>query len=279
MIGKENSLIKDPLYRLSGSNFLGRRPTYQYDPLHFVSPGTDWSDVFSLEDFENILANQRLRPEEVVFLENGVRPSIKLNKESYFHQLEGTALCNTKLLQIYKSGFTGIKVPFIDKHLKKLNEFKKALAQKVRCPVSINAYYSPKGSAPFLPVHRDPYDIFVIQVSGSKRFYCGKICQKENETSEQHLLHAGDTFFLPEDVPHWAEAVDSNSLHLTIGLHKIPTEKYLEFILNRHRSQIFSQNQYGVTDYPSNSHLLTELSELIKSEKKFSEFLDYIINS
>ncbi|MEZ4872241.1 MAG: cupin domain-containing protein [Bdellovibrionales bacterium] len=278
MPGK-NSFTSDPLYRLSASRFLGRRPVSQYDPLHFVLPDTDWSDIFSLNDFEHLLYNQRLGPEDVIFLEKGVRQPVQATRESYFQKQEGKYLCNKKLVQVYLSKSVGLKLPFVDKHFVKLNEFKKALARKVKCPITINAYYSPKDSAPFLPVHRDPYDIFIIQVSGTKRFHCGKVCQKEDITTEQYILNAGDTFFLPDDVPHWAEALNSDSLHLTIGMHKITTDKYIEFLLSQHQPQTFSQNQNGVTDFSSNEKLLTELSEINKSEQKFNEFLEFIINS
>jgi len=98
-------------------------------------------------------------------------------------------------------------------------------------PVQANAYYTPRGSQGFA-VHHDTHDVLVLQVSGEKRWllyepllelplkhqrYSPQLGE-HGEPTDDLVLEAGDTLYLPRGWLHQAETSASDSLHLTIGI-------------------------------------------------------------
>ncbi|MEA2181707.1 MAG: hypothetical protein QOF69_892 [Solirubrobacteraceae bacterium] len=98
-------------------------------------------------------------------------------------------------------------------------------------PAQANAYYTP-ASAQGFAVHHDTHDVFVLQVSGHKRWRIyepvvelplkdqrWQPAERVGEPLHEVTLMAGDTLYMPRGWPHEAAAADADSLHLTIGLH------------------------------------------------------------
>jgi lysine-specific demethylase/histidyl-hydroxylase NO66 len=100
------------------------------------------------------------------------------------------------------------------------------------CPVQANAYYTP-ASAQGFAVHHDTHDVFVLQVSGRKRWRVYEpvveLPLKKQRWSprlgqvgapvEDFVLEPGDTLYLPRGWPHEAATSDAESLHITVGMH------------------------------------------------------------
>ena len=108
----------------------------------------------------------------------------------------------------------------------------RALEASLGCPVQANAYLTPATSRGFA-VHHDTHDVFVLQVSGRKRW---RVYEPVLELPLKHqrwsprlgdpgppvdefTLEAGQTLYLPRGWPHEATTSDDESLHLTVGLH------------------------------------------------------------
>jgi ribosomal protein L16 Arg81 hydroxylase len=108
----------------------------------------------------------------------------------------------------------------------------RALEASLGCPVQANAYLTPAISRGFA-VHHDTHDVFVLQVSGRKRW---RVYEPVLELPLKHqrwsprlgdpgppvdefTLEAGQTLYLPRGWPHEATTSDDESLHLTVGLH------------------------------------------------------------
>jgi lysine-specific demethylase/histidyl-hydroxylase NO66 len=97
--------------------------------------------------------------------------------------------------------------------------------------VQANAYYTPRGSQGFA-VHHDTHDVFVLQVAGEKRWHLyepllelplkhqrySAALGEHGDPSDDLVLRAGDTLYLPRGWLHQAETSASDSLHLTIGV-------------------------------------------------------------
>jgi ribosomal protein L16 Arg81 hydroxylase len=103
-------------------------------------------------------------------------------------------------------------------------------------PVQANAYVTPPGSRGF-DAHYDVHDVFVLQVSGRKRWVVHEPVHRHPLPSQpwtQHraaiaervrgepvidtVLNPGDALYLPRGWLHAAQALDSTSIHLTIGV-------------------------------------------------------------
>ncbi len=97
--------------------------------------------------------------------------------------------------------------------------------------VQANAYYTPRGSQGF-GVHHDTHDVLVVQVAGEKRWrlydpllelplkhqrYSSALGDSGPPTDDV-VLRAGDTLYLPRGWLHEAETSQADSLHLTIGI-------------------------------------------------------------
>lgn len=97
--------------------------------------------------------------------------------------------------------------------------------------VQANSYYTPSGSQGF-GVHHDTHDVLVLQVAGEKRWrlydpllelplkqqrYTSALGEHGDPTDEL-VLRAGDTLYLPRGWLHEAETSQTDSLHLTIGI-------------------------------------------------------------
>jgi Cupin superfamily protein len=106
------------------------------------------------------------------------------------------------------------------------------LEHRLGFPVQANAYLTPSAAQGFA-VHHDTHDVFVLQVSGSKRWRLYEpvleLPLKDQRWSadlgdpgpaiDEFTLEAGDTLYVPRGWPHEAETSDEEALHLTIGLH------------------------------------------------------------
>jgi hypothetical protein len=98
--------------------------------------------------------------------------------------------------------------------------------------VQANSYYTPRGSQGFA-VHHDTHDVLVLQVAGEKRWLLydpllelplkhqrySKSLGDEGTPTDDLVLRAGDTLYLPRGWLHQAETSDTDSLHLTIGIN------------------------------------------------------------
>jgi bifunctional lysine-specific demethylase and histidyl-hydroxylase NO66 len=115
-----------------------------------------------------------------------------------------------------------------------LAAFCRSLEQALGHPAQANAYYTPR-SAQGLPVHHDTHDVFVLQVSGEKRWkvyepvfelplrnqrYSAEL-GSPGPTVEDRVLRPGDMLYLPRGWLHEAMTSETDSLHLTIGVNVV----------------------------------------------------------
>jgi hypothetical protein len=115
-----------------------------------------------------------------------------------------------------------------------LAAFARELELELRHPVQVNAYYTPR-AAQGLPVHHDTHDVFVLQVSGEKRWLVYEPVLELPLRSQRYTpglgepgptvldvtLMPGDTLYVPRGWLHEALTSDTDSLHLTMGVNVI----------------------------------------------------------
>lgn len=86
------------------------------------------------------------------------------------------------------------------------------LERELGHPVQVNAYLTPADAAG-LGRHADRHDVFVVQLSGSKRWWVDGLGELD--------LVPGDALYLPVGVQHDARTGPRHSLHITIGVPRI----------------------------------------------------------
>ena len=113
-----------------------------------------------------------------------------------------------------------------------LAEFCRGLEADLGEPVQANSYYTPAGSQGF-GVHHDTHDVLCLQVAGEKRWLVYEplleLPLKQQRWSsdlgtpgpvvQDLTLRAGDTLYLPRGWLHEALTSESDSLHITVGIH------------------------------------------------------------
>jgi hypothetical protein len=121
-------------------------------------------------------------------------------------------------------------------HLTKpaIGAFCRSLEETLGHPAQANAYYTPR-AAQGLPVHHDTHDVFVLQVSGRKRWLVYEPLLElplknqryspelgaPGEPVEDRVLEPGDMLYLPRGWLHEALTSDTDSLHLTVGVNVV----------------------------------------------------------
>ncbi|HEU6446549.1 MAG TPA: cupin domain-containing protein [Gaiellaceae bacterium] len=119
-------------------------------------------------------------------------------------------------------------------HRPELGAFCRSLERTLGHPAQVNAYYTPR-AAQGLPVHHDTHDVFVLQVSGEKRWLVYDPAfelplRNQKYSSDMGapgapvhdlVLRAGDMLYLPRGWLHEALTSDTDSLHLTVGVNVV----------------------------------------------------------
>lgn len=112
--------------------------------------------------------------------------------------------------------------------------FCRSLAAELGHPTQCNAYLTPGGQHQGFDFHHDTHDVFVLQVSGRKRWIVHepvfRLPLPDQPQSGAHLvpdgaeplldveLEAGDALYLPRGYVHAALTTDVDSVHLTVGV-------------------------------------------------------------
>ena len=136
----------------------------------------------------------------------------------------------TRVLAEWEAGAT-IVLQALHVNWQPLAVFCRLLEGALGRPVQVNSYSTPRGSQGFA-VHHDTHDVLVLQVAGEKRWRLydpllelplkhqrySKSLGEHGEATDELVLRAGDTLYLPRGWLHEAETSDTDSLHLTIGI-------------------------------------------------------------
>ena len=114
-----------------------------------------------------------------------------------------------------------------------------ALGRRFSSRVQTNAYLTPPDAQGFAP-HWDTHDVFVLQISGTKRWsiYDTKVNlplrgqrfepgTPPGEVSDEFELGPGSAVYLPRGLMHSARSTDQTSLHVTLGLTAFTWAEFL----------------------------------------------------
>jgi len=253
---------------------------WERQPLH-VARGEEgrFDDLLSARDVERLLSEPGLRYPAFRLVKAGA----KLDVASYTEDIRwrpspftGTARV-PRVLSEFDAGAT-IVLQGLHLNWTPLARYSRALEARLGEPVQANAYLTPRRSQG-LPVHHDTHDVFVLQVSGSKRWlvyepvlelplkpqrYSPEMGAPDDAVLDI-TLRAGDTLYLPRGWLHEALTSDEDSLHLTIGVNVVTWLDALTAALDRCADDV--EFRRGVpADGQGAAELLERLSERLAPE-------------
>lgn len=131
----------------------------------------------------------------------------------------------------YLRGAT-VVLPHLHESMAELGEFCRALEAVFSAHIQTNVYLTPASNQGF-PIHYDSHDVFVMQISGSKKwnFYGAPVTtpfrgegfqvgrHDPGAVTETITLSPGDCVYVPRGLMHEAPNVgEEPSLHITVGL-------------------------------------------------------------
>jgi mannose-6-phosphate isomerase-like protein (cupin superfamily) len=135
-----------------------------------------------------------------------------------------------RVAQAFSQGATVVFGAVHDRH-EPLRQLCAAVTAQLSARTQTNIYLTPPHAQGFKP-HWDTHDVFVLQVSGTKRWriYGGgpelplpdqkfdPALHTAGPVEEEFTLAAGDVLYIPRGVMHAATTTDEQSLHITLGV-------------------------------------------------------------
>ena len=192
-----------------------------------------FEDLLSPDDVDELLADRALRtPFFRTVSEGGGLPtpvrSVTAGARRIGDLVDGDALAAQ-----YADGAT-LVLQSVHRLHPPVARFCRELAAELGHATQCNAYITPGGEHQGFDYHHDTHDVFVLQVSGRKRWIVYEPVVRLPLASQPqagaHLvpdgveplldveLEAGDALYLPRGYVHAALTTDASSVHLTVGV-------------------------------------------------------------
>jgi cupin superfamily protein len=189
---------------------------------HLHRGGEGFADLLTLDDVDRLLSSTALRVPAFRLVRDG-RP-IPASAYTTSARIGGVALGGlanpARVFALVEEGAT-VVLQGAHRFHPPLARLCRELELRLGHPCQVNAYITPAG-ARGLGVHHDAHDVFVLQAFGSKRWEIHPTPAERREGAgevREVVLEPGDALYLPTGTPHAAQAQESTSGHLTVGVH------------------------------------------------------------
>ncbi|MFG1677621.1 cupin domain-containing protein [Micromonospora sp. NPDC049282] len=198
-----------------------------------------FTDLFSPADADELLSRRGLRTPFLRVAKDGqLVPAARWTGGGGAGAEIGDQVLDDKVLALYADGAT-LVLQGLHRTWPALVDLARDLGAALAQPLQVNAYLTPAGSQGFA-THYDTHDVFVLQVDGRKRWRIhppvltdplerqpwGGRADEVSATAEGRpaldvVLEPGDALYLPRGWLHSAQAQESSSLHLTVGIRAL----------------------------------------------------------
>jgi lysine-specific demethylase/histidyl-hydroxylase NO66 len=209
----------------------------------------DFADLFSPAAADDLVARRGLRTPFLRMAKDGsVLPEKRFTRGGGAGAAIADQAADDKVLAAMADGAT-LVLQALHRTWPPLVEFGSDLAGELGHPVQINAYITPPENQGFAP-HYDVHDVFVLQVSGRKRWTIhapvveapldnqpwesvrGQVAGRAAEAPLiDTVLEPGDALYLPRGTIHSALAQGDTSIHLTVGVHPVTRYQLVRHLL------------------------------------------------
>jgi hypothetical protein len=180
------------------------------DPDHF-------DGLFDLDDLEAFLFAVRPSLGQVELFKGGQLPPAETLGELFGEE-------NYSVQSLYNAMSAGYTIVLNAVHQRwpAVRRLVTDLEDQLRAVGQTNIYITGKSAQGFAP-HVDGHDVFVLQTHGRKRWWIYDKPENHPGVAEPPLLHdieieKGDTIYIPQGFPHFAETSSDFSIHLAVGI-------------------------------------------------------------
>ena len=192
-----------------------------------------FDDLLSLQDVDELVADRALRTPFFRTVREGDGLPLPTRTVTAGARRIGDLVDPDTLAAQYADGAT-LVLQSVHRMHPPVAAFCRALAAELGHPTQCNAYLTPGGQHQGFDFHHDTHDVFVLQVSGRKRWIVHepvlRLPLPDQPQAGAHLvpdgaeplldveLEAGDALYLPRGYVHAALTTDADSVHLTVGV-------------------------------------------------------------
>ncbi|SCL72484.1 Cupin superfamily protein [Micromonospora citrea] len=208
-----------------------------------------FTDLLSPADADELLSRRGLRSPFLRVAKDGqLVPAARFTGGGGAGAEIGDQVLDERVLELYADGAT-LVLQGLHRTWPALIDFARDLGAAVGQPLQVNAYLTPAGSQGFA-THYDTHDVFVLQVDGRKHWRIhppvlpdplekqpwGGRADEVAATADgppalDVVLAPGDALYLPRGWLHSAQAQESSSLHLTVGVRALTRYALVEELL------------------------------------------------
>lgn len=211
--------------------------------------GADYTDLLDSAAIDELLSRRGLRTPFLRIAKQGrVLAAREFTRAGGLGAGVTDQVADDKVLGLVAEGAT-LVLQALHRNWPPLMRFGSTLSIELGHPVQINCYLTPPQNQGFAP-HYDTHDVFVLQVSGRKRWVVHQPVLTDplpGQDWEQHraavaaraaepplldlTLQPGDALYLPRGFIHSAVAQGETSIHLTVGVHPVTRHALLKHVL------------------------------------------------
>nr|WP_246141334.1 cupin domain-containing protein [Micromonospora olivasterospora] len=208
-----------------------------------------FTDLFSPADADELLSRRGLRTPFLRVAQDGqLVPAARYTGGGGAGAEIADQVLDERVLELYASGAT-LVLQGLHRTWPALVDLARDLGAALAQPVQVNAYLTPAGNQGFA-THYDTHDVFVLQVDGRKHWRIhppvlpdplerqpwGGLADEVSATADgpaalDVVLEPGDALYLPRGWLHSAQAQESSSLHLTVGVRALTRYAIVEELL------------------------------------------------
>ncbi|MFI7648152.1 cupin domain-containing protein [Micromonospora sp. NPDC049460] len=208
-----------------------------------------FADLLSPADADELLSRRGLRTPFLRIAKDGqLVPAARFTGGGGAGAEIGDQVLDERVLELYAGGAT-LVLQGLHRTWPALIDFARDLGVAVGQPLQVNAYLTPAGNQGFA-THYDTHDVFVLQVDGRKHWRIhppvlpdpleqqtwGGRADEVAATADGPpalgvVLGPGDALYLPRGWLHSAQAQESSSLHLTVGVRALTRYALVEELL------------------------------------------------
>ncbi|WFE42658.1 cupin domain-containing protein [Micromonospora sp. WMMD998] len=208
-----------------------------------------FADLLSPADADELLSRRGLRTPFLRVARDGqLVPAARYTGGGGAGAEIGDQVRDDQVLALYADGAT-LVLQGLHRTWPALVDFARDLGAALAQPLQVNAYLTPAGSQGFA-THYDTHDVFVLQVDGRKHWRVhppvltdplerqpwGGRADEVAATADGRpaldvVLEPGDALYLPRGWLHSAQAQESSSLHLTVGIRALTRYAMVEELL------------------------------------------------
>ncbi|MEU4782699.1 cupin domain-containing protein [Micromonospora sp. NPDC023633] len=208
-----------------------------------------FTDLLSPADADELLSRRGLRTPFLRIAKDGqLVPVARFTGGGGAGAEIADQVLDERVLELYAGGAT-LVLQGLHRTWPALIDFTRELGTAVGQPLQVNAYLTPAGSQGFA-THYDTHDVFVLQVDGRKHWrihppvlpdplekqtWGGRADEvaatADGPAALDVVLAPGDALYLPRGWLHSAQAQESSSLHLTVGVRALTRYAMVEELL------------------------------------------------